>query len=47
MDKLKTVEHHGGTMVIHLDIVIAMNHSILGIFQNRVETRFCKLQLVS
>jgi hypothetical protein len=32
--KPKTVEHHGGAMVMHRDVVIAINHSILGIFQN-------------
>ena len=34
MEKPKTVDHHGGAMVLHLDLVLAINHSILDIFQN-------------
>ena len=33
VEKPKTVEHCGGTTVIHPQLVIAINHSILGIFQ--------------
>ena len=28
------MEHHDGAMVIHPDLVIVINHSILGIFKN-------------
>ncbi len=34
VEKPKTVEHCGGATVIDPELVIAINHSILGIFQN-------------
>src|ERR1700689_757635 len=45
VEKLKTVEHCGGATVIDPELVIAINHSILGIFQNFKMER--KLDFVS